>query len=209
MAREFTKCIRSATRADAAEIYALRLSEFKRAEEFEVVEPMALHWDERDDLEVVLAAWDEQGRAVSTMRGGIVKDRREAEERMECSVPLDESAFPAFLLGRGATRKEFRDKGLNSAIRYHFYSMVPGTPIRSILGGVYHHAPRTELMKALGYSFYTPERVWRTDLHARQPQLVASLESSKIDGACEILRTMVGAVLLEYPWQGERPRFDL
>jgi hypothetical protein len=36
---------------------ALRLSEFKRAEEFEVVEPMTLHWDERDDLEVVLAAW--------------------------------------------------------------------------------------------------------------------------------------------------------
>lgn len=207
MAREFTKCIRRATRADATEIHALRLSEFTRADEFEVVEPMALHWDERDDLEVVLAAWDEQGRAVSTMRGGIVKDREEAEERMECSVPLDESAFPALLFGRGATRKEFRDKGLNSALRYHFYSMVPGTPIRSVLGGVYLHAPRTELMKALGYSFYTPKRVWRTDLHARQPQLVASLEASKIGGACEILRAMVGAVFLEFPWQGERPRF--
>ena len=50
------KCIRRATRADAAEIHALRLSEFKRPEEFEVVEPMTLHWDERNDLEVVLAA---------------------------------------------------------------------------------------------------------------------------------------------------------
>ena len=36
---------------------APRLSEFKRAEEFEVVEPITLHWDERDGLEVVLAAW--------------------------------------------------------------------------------------------------------------------------------------------------------
>jgi len=209
MTGEFTKCIRRATGDDATEIHALRLSEFKQAEEFEVVEPMTLHWDERDDREVVLATWDEQGRAISTMRGGIVKDRKEAEERMECSVPLDGSAFPTLLLGRGATRREFRDKGLNSALRYYFYSMVPGTPIRSVLGGVYLHAPRTELMKTLGYTFYTPERVWRTDLHALQPQLVASLEASNIGGACDILRTMVGAVLLEYPWQGDRPRLGL
>ncbi len=209
MTSEFKKCIRRATRDDAEAIHALRLEEFKRAEEFEVVEPMALHWDEKDDREVVLAAWDEEGRAISTMRGGIMKDRKEAEERMECSVPLENSAFPTLLLGKGATRKTFRDKGLNSALRYHFYSMVPGTPVRSILGGVYLHAPRTELMRTLGYTFYTPERIWRTDLHALQPQLVASLESSKIGNACEILRGMVAAILLEYPWRGERLRFDL
>jgi hypothetical protein len=206
MAREPTKCIRRATRIDAEAIYALRLSEFKRAEEFEVVEPATLHWDETDDLEVVLAAWGERGTALSTMRGGIVKDRQDAEARMECSVPLAGSAFPALLLGRGATRREFRDRGLNSALRYHFYSLIPGSPIRSVLGGVYLHAPRTELMKTLGYTFYTPERIWRTDFHALRPQLVASLDASKIGGACEMLRTMVGEVLLEYPWQGERPR---
>jgi hypothetical protein len=208
MGCEFEKCIGRATRDDAEAIHALRLEEFQRADEFEVVEPTALHWDETDDRDLVLAAWDEQGRAISTMRGGIVKDRQEAEQRMECSVPLHDSVFPTFLLGRGATRKEFREKGLNSALRYHFYSMVPGTTIRSILGGVYLHAPRTELMRSLGYTFYTPERIWRTDLHARRPQLVASLDASKVIDACEKLRAMLGTVLLEYPWHGERPRLD-
>jgi hypothetical protein len=43
------KCIRRATRADAPEIYSLRLSEYIRAEEFRLAEPMILLWNERDD----------------------------------------------------------------------------------------------------------------------------------------------------------------
>jgi hypothetical protein len=77
------KCIRRATRADAAEIYSLRLSEYMRAEEFRLVEPTRLLWNERDDHDVVLTAWDEDGKAISTMRGGIARDKQEAEEMIK------------------------------------------------------------------------------------------------------------------------------
>lgn len=122
------KCIRRATRTDATEIYSLRLSEYMRAEEFRLVEPTVLVWNERDDRDVVLAAWDQRGHAISTMRGGIARDKREAEERIKCELP-NEYVFPSLLLDRGATKEEYRGKALNAALRYYFFRGILSLPV--------------------------------------------------------------------------------
>jgi hypothetical protein len=203
------RCIRVATRADMAEIGELRVSEYKRSGEFTVIDPTNLVWGERDDADVTLAAWDEAGRALATMRGSIVTARREAETLLECSLPEGASALPALILGRAATRNAYRRSGLNSALRYYFLSSALDAPIRSVLGVVFEHAPRTELMKSLGYVFLSPGRSWTKEVQVIQPRLIASLDRSMIQDACERLRARVGSTLADYPWRGGLPRFTV
>src|SRR6266566_3777040 len=95
LAGQKMKSIRRATREDASQIFNLRLTSYIRAKEFKLVEQHALAWGEHDDSDVVLVALDEFDRAISTLRGGVVPDRDDAELRMGCSVPLDTSNFPA------------------------------------------------------------------------------------------------------------------
>ena len=203
------KSIRVARRADMAEIGELRVSEYKRAGEFVVTDVRTLLRDERDDSDVILAAWDEADRVVSTMRGSIVSNREEAEALLECSLPVDDSALPALVLGRAATRSDSREAGLNSALRYYFLSFALEAPIRSMLGVVFAQAPRTALMKSLGYVFHRPAQSWRREVEAITPHFIACLERSRIPDACAALRSRVASTLANYPWQGELPRFSL
>ena len=203
------KSIRVATRADMADIGELRVSEYRRAGEFVVTDVRTLLRDEHDDSDVILAAWDEADRVVSTMRGSVVSDRQEAEALLECSLPVDDSALPALVLGRAATRSDSREAGLNSALRYYFFSFALDAPVRSILGVVFAQAPRTQLMKSLGYVFHRPARTWRREVQAITPHFIACLERSRIPDGRAALRSRVASTLANYPWQGELPRFSL
>jgi hypothetical protein len=202
------KCIRRATKDDADEISSLRLAAYARAKEFRLENPEALRWGPHDDSDVVLAAWDESGNAISTTRGSIAKDRQEAEEWLTCSVDLDSSAFPVLLLGKAATREEYGRTGLHSALRYYCLAAVLNTPINSVLGMVYKGAPRTNLMQTLGYRFLTPDRVWDPEGVPLTPVMVAVLDRASIGYACEILSKTVNPILMEYPWRGAPLRFD-
>lgn len=202
------KCIRRATRADAAEIYSLRLSEYMRAEEFRLVEPTRLLWNERDDHDVVLAAWDGDGKAISTMRGGIARDKQEAEERIRCTLP-DAYTFPSLLLDRGATKEEHRGRALNSALRYHFFLAILDLPVHSVLGAVYAKAPRVNTMMSLGYTLFAPARNRQTHLLPSRPLLITYLQQSKIQDACGRLRALARSALDEYPWWGDPIQFTL
>ena len=202
------KCIRRATRDDAAEIASLRLSEYSGAKEFTLVEPTLLLWNENDDRDVVLAAWDECGKAISTMRGGIARDRREAEGRLQLKLP-DEYVFPALILDRGATKKEYRGKGLNSALRYLFFLSILDLPVRSVLGAVYDKAPRVETMKSLGYTSSIPSENVQAHVRGNVALIVTYLEHSRIRDACVTLKEMVEPVLNEYPSCGDPVKFEI
>ena len=202
------KCIRRATRADAAEIYSLRLSEYMRAEEFRLAEPTILLWNERDDRDGVLTAWDKSNDPISTMRGGIARTKQEAEERIKCTLP-NEYAFPALLLDRGATKEEHRGRALNSALRYYFFLASLNLPISSVLGAVYEKAPRVNTMMSLGYTLFAPARNRQTHLLADRPLLITYLQGSKIQDACDRLKTLAHSALDDYPWQGDPLQFNL
>jgi hypothetical protein len=195
------QCIRRSTRTDAAAISALRLSAYQAAREFTVVKPDALAWSDLDDVAVVLAAWDESDRAVSTMQGRVFDTRSEAEADLECDIPLDAAEFPALGLGKGATRPERHAAGVHSLIRYHFLSAVDPS-IKAVLGVVFAGAPRLRLMETLGYEFRTPARYWYTDLRPERPTLVACLPAARIAAARAALFETVRPVLADYPWHG-------
>jgi len=196
------RCIRRATRSDAREVFDLRLSCYTQSREYNFVLTDRLRWDHRDETDVVLLVCDETGRALSTMRGGIVQDRAEAEDRMTCSVELDASSFPALLLGRASTRRECGRSGFHSALRYHFLRSAIDTPVNSAIGLVYANAPRTNLMKELGYTFHQPSRIWDPEAEMVEPAWVAHLDRSMFGSACTALESLVGAILEKYPWRG-------
>lgn len=202
------KCIRRATRDDAAEIAALRLSEYSRAKEFTLVEPTLLLWNETDDRDVVLAAWDESGKAIATMRGGIARGKQEAEGKLQMRLP-DEYVFPALILDRGATKKGYRGNGLNSALRYLFFLSILDLPVPSVLGAVYDKAPRVKTMKSLGYTSSMPSQNVQAHVRGNVPLIITYLDHGRIRDACDTLKKMVETVLREYPSCGDAIKFEI
>jgi hypothetical protein len=67
---------------------------------------------------------------------------------------------------------------------------------------VYFSAPRTNIMREIGYEFHTPNRVWDAEVEPIQPVMVAHLQSDRIAKACQQLETLVGDTLRAYPWHG-------
>lgn len=195
--------IRQASSADSAAITALRLTAYRRAPEFDVVDTSALVWGHSDEAGIVLGAWNSSGDVVSTTRGEVYQDRAAAEAGMECRWAASDTLFPALLLGKGATSGDAARQGLHSALRYHFLMAAKDTAIGSLLGIVYEHADRTRLMQRVGYDLLEPSRFWYTDLNPRRATLIAVLVKDRFEQAIETLRAELHHTLEEYPFTGD------
>jgi hypothetical protein len=194
------KYTREATRQDAAKISSLRQNAYARATEFKVIRPELIDWSKKDDEQIVLSAWDGD-ELISTMRGVIVYDYSEAEEALTCTVDINTGLFPALVLTKGATAKEYAASGLNSVLRYYFLrACLEDSEVNSVLGLVYTGAPRTHTMAALGYVFQPPTRIWDPADITIKPGLLAVLSRSRIAAAGDMLRQTVVQPILEYPW---------
>ncbi len=198
-----TGCIRKAIAGDRPLIESLRLAAYSSAREFTVVDAGAVAWDQYDDTDCIVVACDVSGAPLSTTRGGILSDRTTAESRLEARLDIADDAFPALLIGKGATAAPYRALGLHSALRYHLLRGVGGTAeIRSVLGLVYDSAPRTNTMRSAGYEFVGPIEHWYTDLSPRVPTFLAVLERERLAHALDYLRESSRRVLTDFPWQG-------
>jgi hypothetical protein len=195
------KCIRRATSQDSGIINRLRIREFRRSTEFDLLLADQLKWNSCDDRHIVLAAWADRQRAVSTMRAVVVSDPREALQSVQCSLP-DRLSFPAIVFNSAATHMDYRGQGLNQAIRYHFLHAAMRCGIEAILSPIYRGAPRIDFMKALGYRFTTPEKSWQTKLAPKKERILGILPRKRMGHAIEYLRTHRNHVLQLYPWKG-------
>jgi hypothetical protein len=192
---------------DADEVFELRLAAYSNASEFELVRPELLRWGPHDDAGIVLAARDDR-RMLSTLRGVVVPDRDAAETELTCSVPLGPDAFPALVLAKGATLRGYGRSGLHSALRFHFLAAALEGRINSVLGLVYASAPRTNLMRELGYEFQVPARLWDPEGVPIQPGLFAYLSRGRVPSAHDRLAAEVADVLAAYPWHGDALRLE-
>lgn len=199
------KCIRRATSQDSEIINRLRINEFRRSTEFDLLLADQLKWNRCDDRHIVLAAWADRQTAVSTMRAVVVSDVPEALESVQCSLP-DQLPFPALVFNSAATHMDYRKQGLNQAIRYYFLSAAIRCGIKAILSPIYEGAPRIDFMKSLGYRFRTPEKSWQTKLAPKKERILGVLPLNRMGRAIDYLRTHRDEVLHAYPWQG--PQFD-
>jgi len=191
--------IRRATRTDARQISDLRIAAYTGAGEFHLREPESLEWNAADERNIVLAAWNAQGVALSTTRGDVLSDEARAEPWMECKLDRIPIGYPTLLLGKGATRKGHERHGLHSAMRFCFLDASYESAIQSLAGIVYEDAPRTRLMQRIGYEFFEPSAHWYTDLESRRRTLIAVLRRSRFGAARESLRETVRDTLAEFP----------
>lgn len=191
--------IRRATRLDGSAVFELRLAAYSGAPEFTINDVSSLQWSTADDNNIVLAAWDENDNAISTTRGDLLFNTDESEQWMECALERIPLTFPALLLGKGATLRTYEHHGFHSALRLCFVEASREGPIQSLIGIVYEDAPRTRLMRAIGYEFYAPVAYWYTDLEAHRRTLIAVLPRAKFATAATLLREKIGPLMSNYP----------
>ncbi len=196
------KCIRRVLHQDRDEINRLRITEFNRSDNFLLIKPGKLLWGVNDERNVVLAAWDADGCAVSTMRAVTVKNIQEAQSCLECFVP-EEIVYPVVVFNRAATHKHYRRQGLNQAIRYYFLKSALSADIQTLISPIYLGAPRIRFIKQLGYRFVESEKTWQTKLQTHTQRILAILERSKIRHALTILEEKRAEIIRQYPWRGE------
>jgi hypothetical protein len=202
------KCIRCATSQDKNIINRLRINEFRRSTEFDLLLADQLKWSRCDDSHIVLAAWADRQTAVSTMRAVIVFNSPQAHESVQCSLP-DQLAFPSIVFNAAATHIGYRNQGLNQALRYYFLRAAIHCGIEAILSPIYRGAPRIAFMEALGYRFMTPETSWQTKLAPKKERILGILQRTQMERAIDYLRTHRHEVLQTYPWKGPPFEFPL
>ncbi len=188
-----------ATRADAADVVALRLACYRAAREFELLQPQCLEWTAVDEASVVYRALGEGGRLLATVRSGWVASAEALAERMGCDCTLPPACFPTLLLGRGATAPDAARQGLHSLLRWHFLQAASALGARSVTGSVYEHAPRVRTMGELGYRFERPQQVWDPEVRPIQAMLVAWMPASDFEAARHRLAEVLGPALDAYP----------
>jgi hypothetical protein len=168
--------IARATAQDSVAIQRLRLEAYRGAPEFQVTDERFVAWDEYDAEGIVLAVWRE-AMVVSTTRGNLLRDGAEAERFMECDLSDIPLPYPALVLTKGATSAGFGGHGLHSMLRYAFIQAARDCGIASVTGVVFEGAPRTRLMRRVGYEYFAPKRQWYSNVQCNTRTLVAVLAS--------------------------------
>lgn len=202
------QCTRQATSKDSSVISRLRINEFKRSKNFDLLLTDKLRWSHIDDEQTVLAVWGNTNKPISTMRAVVVYDVIDAQECLQCLVP-NQLRYPAMVFNAAATRKEHRGQGLNQVIRYHYLQAAIRDGIEVILSPIYVGAPRIDFMKALGYEFVTPEKNWQTKLLPKSERILGILPSYEMRHAIDYLKTRRREVINAYPWKGESLRLPV
>ena len=188
-----------ATEADRDAVNRLRVAEYARSPEFELLDSESNEWHPTDAGVVLVAV--SAGCPVATMCATVVDDQAAAEDLLECRVSISTVKFPALILTRAATCRSRRATGLNTALRYHLLSAAGA--VRCVLGAVYAGAPRLGVLIRMGYEF-VPEPSWENDVRPRRGRSLVVLTGEKLPAAVALLAELEQQTLAEFPWRGPR-----
>jgi len=191
------------TRADAPAISHFRQVQYCRSPDLTLADESVLLWDGQDDRSIVLAVRARDGGILATMRAEPLLDVQGASRALDCPVPIRDPVFPAMLLGRGATRADCQQLGLNSLMRFHFLRFAREGGIRHVYGRVYGEAARTHLMRSIGYNFLPHPKgaamsAGTAGVHSSLNVAVLDLETHG-DHAIHTLEGRVGNLLGRFP----------
>lgn len=146
--------VRFATPEDNDAISELRLTEYRKAKEFTIVDESMI----AKQRGMVLIAENEEKQIMATMQMEVYNSKEDLSEASIFYTPADFSLFPTLYLNRAASSSRFRNKGLNSLLRKKAFEFAIEHPeMKSISGAVYEGAPRINLLKNLGYHFTETE----------------------------------------------------
>lgn len=195
--------IRVATKEDAAQIFELRLKEYTaNKKDWELKHPDHLNWSELDNNGIVLGAWCEDGRLLSTMAAIIVGNKETTENLLELRVPETVLQL-SLILRRAATDHDARHLGLNTLLRYYFFKTLDRSDVKNVLGQVYKGAPRTKTLLELGYSIIDLGFPEERDFVNKSVVELAILQSSLFESATQKLHELNKGVVDDFPYVGK------
>ena len=141
--------IRYATPADSDRITEFRITQFKTAKEFELINPSLLAL-QRGHIYLI----EQDDQIISTMQIETSTDKEHFQKISTAHIPDPFDDFDTAYLSKGATIKEYRNSGLNSYLRrLTLLNAINNASIESLTGFAYENAPRLNLLKDLGYEF--------------------------------------------------------
>ena len=144
-----TLTIRYATSADSDRLTNFRISQFKTAKEFEILDLKSLS---KQSGAVYIVELD--GELISTMQFEVVSNYDNLQILTHTHVPKQFNLFNTVYLSKAATTKEHRNSGLNSILRkLTLISFLNDASINSLTGIAHENAPRVHLIEKLGYKF--------------------------------------------------------
>lgn len=144
-----TLTIRYANSSDSDRLTDFRISQFKSAKEFELLDSSVLSL-QRGHIYLV----EDGDQIISTMQIEHSVDTEHFKTICSAHFPADFNAFETFYLSKGATIKEYRNTGLNSYLRRQtLLNAINNEKIQSLTGVAYENAPRLHLLLNLGYEF--------------------------------------------------------
>lgn len=197
-----TGLTRKACRFDKPAIDALRIAAYETATEFTILRPEKLLWSPDDKQCAVAAVFTSEDLAIATMQGRVVITNSELESVLEARVPQADIDYPCLVLSSAATMPGNHYSGLNTLLRYYFFSAAACSNVRSIAGQVFRGAPRLNLMADLGYEFYSSAEEWYDELLAVTDLNFALFRSARLGAAIATLKNLTRENRKLFPWAG-------
>lgn len=187
----------AAGRAQRSGVEAVRRAAYRRATEFDWRDDALLAWGPADDESTVIALWDAQGRALSTVRATLFAGIAQAEQFLEYSLAGMEVATPVMVLSRAATEPEVSRQGLNSVVRYAYLAAAALAPVECVVTLVYDGGPRLRSMREAGFDLVEPRAGWDTEAVARTRPLMAVLPRRRFEAALRNISLAIAERLRE------------
>lgn len=187
----------AAGRAQRSGVEAVRRAAYRRATEFDWRDEALLAWGPADDESTVIALWDAQGRALSTVRATLFAGIAQAEQFLEYSLAGMEVATPVMVLSRAATEPEVSRQGLNSVVRYAYLAAAALAPVECVVTLVYDGGPRLRSMREAGFDLVEPRDGWDTEAVARTRPLMAVLPRRRFEDALRNISLAIAERLRE------------
>lgn len=160
-------------------------------------------WCEKDDTGIVLLLLNENGDAISTLRGNVYFDSAEHEASNPSFAGHTGNfvKYPVLDMTFAATAPNYYNGGFLSVLRYYMYFLHRHT-VKSISGQVVKESVLFHTLQHLGYNF---KEIAKTQpsfdkaTKAVDKWMLAILDSKKFDWAIEILRTKYSETIKQYP----------
>ena len=198
-----TTRIALADRGLSKHVDALRLGEYARSRGF-TVKDAGITWNASDDAAAVLVAWDGD-EAVATLRAELVTSAEVMAEKLECPWRFPHALdYPVVILGKMATRKAYRQGGLNWALRAAAFEVVEAWGARHVLGTMVAGSPRQAAMEELGYAFFDHPLGWTSpNYRSEAPVVVCALDWRRHGArAAARCRALAGEDFAAFPFTG-------
>ena len=150
-----------------------------------------------DDIAIVLGVFNEKDELMSSLRGEFIRTRSEAEEKLHYSIPKHLDLFPGILLGRGATKRAYRNYGFNSLLRFYYLGLAIDFPFKSTFASVFEKAPRIGLLRDMNYRFTIPDDASDDDIHVLTREYFVYLERKHFLPSFQFLQTKFATAIIQ------------